>query len=140
MLAAHMRRSRLMALMVTWLTVSLLAYAQAPNTVTVVLCAAALGAGTSAFFVTTSSIIQRDAPPASRGRIMSLNQASMGVSYGIGLMVVGSIGDLSNLRIAFTVAALVMAGAFLLARSRSNTWYPAIDGTPTEPTDRLVAA
>lgn len=140
MLAARMRRSRLMALLIGWLTVSLLAYAQAPNTVTVVLCAAALGAGTSAFFVTTSSIIQRDAPPASRGRIMSLNQASMGVSYGIGLMAIGSIGDLVNLRVAFTVGALAMCGGFLLARSRSNTWYRALDGDHDVATDRLVAA
>ncbi|MFN8020425.1 MAG: MFS transporter [Acidimicrobiales bacterium] len=140
MLAAHMRRSRLLGLLVTWLAVALLAYAHAPNTVTVVACAAVLGAGISAFFVTTSALIQRDAPPASRGRIMSLNQASMGVSYGIGLLTIGSIGDVFDLHVAFTVGAAGMVLAFLLARSRSNTWYRALDGEPLDPAPQLVPA
>ena len=129
-LAAHLRRSRLMAFVIAWLALALLAYSQAPNPVTVVLCAAVLGAGTSAFFVTTSAIVQRDAPPASRGRIMSLNQASMGVSYGIGLMTVGLIGDLVDLRIAFALGAVALVSGFALARRRSNTWTEAIDGEP----------
>ncbi|MFN6120629.1 MAG: MFS transporter, partial [Actinomycetes bacterium] len=140
MLAVRVRRSRMVAIVIGWLAAALLAYATSPNQVAVIACAAVLGAGTSAFFVTVSTIIQRDAPPESRGRIMSLNQASMGVSYGIGLMVIGSIGDLANLRVAFTVGAVALLAGFLVLRHRSNTWYPAIDGDAAESGPRLVSA
>ncbi len=140
MLAVRVRRSRMVAIVIGWLAIALLAYATSPNQVAVIACAAVLGAGTSAFFVTVSTIIQRDAPPESRGRIMSLNQASMGVSYGIGLMVIGSIGDLANLRVAFTVGAVALLAGFLVLRHRSNTWYPAIDGDAAERGPRLVSA
>ncbi len=139
-LTARLRRSRLVSFVIGWLAVSLLAYAAAPGPIAVVVCAAFLGAGTSAFFVTVSTMIQRDAPHESRGRIVSLNQASMGVSYGIGLMVIGAIGDAVDLRIAFVVGATGLVAGFVFARRRSNTWYPAIDGVDVVADRRLVTA
>jgi MFS family permease len=138
MLAARLRRSRLTAVVIGWLALSLVAYASAPDQAVVVVCAALLGAGTSAFFVTVSTMIQRDAPRESRGRIMAMHQASMGVSYGIGLLAIGLIGDLVNLRVAFIVGAIGLACGFVVIRRVSNSWYPAINGDFLEHDGELV--
>ena len=50
-----------------------------------------LGGGWSSMFIALSAVIQRDAPPASRGRVMSLMQATLGVSYGSGLLFIGIV-------------------------------------------------
>jgi MFS family permease len=139
-LAVRLRRTRLTAVIMGWLSLALMAYANAPSQGAVIVCAALLGAGTSAFFVTVSTIIQRDAPSDSRGRIMAMHQASMGVSYGIGLISMGLVGDLVNLRVAFAVGSVGFAVGFLVIRRLSNSWYPAIDGEDVEVDGRLVAA
>ncbi len=140
MLAVRVRRTRLTAVIMGWLSLALMAYANAPGQAAVIVCAALLGAGTSAFFVTVSTIIQRDAPSDSRGRIMAMHQASMGVSYGIGLISIGLIGDLVNLHVAFAIGSVGLAVGFFVIRSLSNSWYPAIDGEDVDVQARLVAA
>ncbi len=108
---------------------ALAAYALAPGAAWVIGIAAVLGASSSSLFITTSAIVQRDAPDASRGRVMSIMQASMGVSYGIGLLVIGSIGDATNLHVAFAAGAALMLVGFGLMTARSRHWREAVDGT-----------
>lgn len=107
---------------------ALLAYAWAPTIVWLVACAAILGGCGGAMFIVTSSIIQRDAPPAGLGRVMSVMQASMGISYGIGLLFIGSLGDLINLHVAFSVGAGLTLASFAALTVRSRNWRTAIDG------------
>ena len=108
---------------------SLLAYALAPTVVLLVVSAAMLGGCVAAMFIMMSSIIQRDAPPNGRGRVMAVMQASMGISYGIGLLFVGSLGDLINLHVAFSIGAALTLLAFGLLTRRSRNWRAAIDGS-----------
>jgi MFS family permease len=107
---------------------SLVAYAAAPSVSWLVACAAVLGGCVAAMFIMSVSIIQRDAPPSGRGRVMAVMQASMGISYGIGLLFIGSLGDVVNLHAAFGIGAALMLVGFLALTLRSRNWRVAVDG------------
>jgi MFS family permease len=103
-------------------------YAAAPNAVSVICASAFLGGAAAGLYITASTIIQRDSPAASRGRVMSVAQSAQGISYGIGLLVIGSIGDATNLHLAFGVGALLLLAGFGLLTLRSRHWRAAVDG------------
>ena len=133
-LAVRMRRSGLMSFIVPSLFISFLLYAQAPNTGVACVAVIGLGAGASSFFVSGMAVAQRDAPAAQRGRVLSLVQTAMGACYGIGIVVMGGLGDLFSLRVAFTVGALAFAaGAIAIVRFFPD-WRAVVDGTFTSPT------
>ncbi len=134
MLAARYGRSTLVGWVAIGVSVALAAYALAPNAAWVIAIAMVLGGGWSSMFIALSAVIQRDAPPASRGRVMSLMQATLGISYGTGLLFIGIIGDSANMRIAFGVGATVGLVGFGLLTLRARNWRAALDG------DERVAA
>ena len=123
------------SVMVHWIVVItaalLTAYAVAPSIPWVVAVVFVLGGAWSSLFITLSAVIQRDAPPASRGRVMSLMQATFGVTYGIGLLFVGVLGDAINLHVAFAVGAAVALLGFWYITIRARNWRAAIDGSET---------
>jgi MFS family permease len=127
MLAVRRRRSELLVGIVTLVSISLVGYAMAPTAVAVAGAAAVLGAGGASLFITSASILQRDAPLQSRGRVMAMMQACMGVSYGIGIMTIGSIGDAIGLRAAFAIGAAGLALGFWALTVRSTRWRAAVD-------------
>ncbi len=137
LLAARHRRSFLVGRLVFALSLALIVYALAPNTAWLIASSAVLGACSAAMFISSSSIIQRDAPSASRGRVMSIMQAAMGISYGIGLLFIGSIADATNLRLAFCVGAALLLVYFAVLTLRSRHWREAIDGTEVLAIDRV---
>jgi MFS family permease len=139
LLAARFSRSFLVARLVFVLASALLVYAIAPSVAWLVVASAVLGAASSSMFISSSAIIQRDAPPASRGRVVSIMQAAMGVSYGIGLLFIGSIGDATNLHLAFGVGSVLLLVGFGVLTARSRNWRAAIDGAELLPTDRVPA-
>ena len=59
---------------------------------------------------------------------MSIMQSAMGISYGIGLLFIGAIGDATNLHLAFGFGAVMMLIGFGLLTLRSRHWRTAIDG------------
>jgi MFS family permease len=118
---------------VGFVSVALLAYAFAPTAVAAAIGAGVLGAGAAAMFVTGSSIVQRDAPPGQRGRVMSIMQACMGFSYGIGIMSIGLLGDIANLHVAFATGAVLLPIGFLALTHRSRHWRHAFDAGDPRP-------
>ncbi len=130
LLANRYGRSVLVGWLAFLVSGALLAYAVAPTIVWATAIAAVLGAGWSGMFIALSAVMQRDAPPASRGRVMSIMQATLGVSYGSGLMLIGLIGDLTSLRVAFASGAVLGLSAFGLLTLRARHWRAAIDGEP----------
>ncbi len=140
LLAARHRRSWLIVRVIWLLTIGLTVYAIAPNRAWLIGCAMVLGAASSGLFISASAIIQRDAPDASRGRVMSIMQASMGVSYGIGLLFIGSIGDALNLHLAFAVGGALLVLGFGALTMRSRGWAVAVDGNDAVPQRELDAA
>ena len=130
MLAARRRRSDLLVHMVAVLSIGLAFYAVAPTVPLVALAAAVLGAGGSSIFITSSTLLQRDAPPESRGRVMAMMQACMGISYGIGILLIGALGDIFDLPTAFLFGAITMPLGFWAFTRRSKAWRLAVDGVP----------
>ena len=137
-LASRYSRSFLVGRLVWVLSGALAVYAIAPNTAWLVVAGALLGGASASMFISTSAIIQRDAPPASRGRVMSIMQASMGVSYGIGLLFIGSIGDATNLHLAFGVGSALLLVGFGALTLRSRNWRAAVDGNEVLAADRAL--
>ena len=127
-LAATRLRSHLIQWIVGVVGVALVAYAFAPTALTAALSVGVLGAGVAAMFVSASSIVQRDAPPERRGRVMALMQACMGVSYGLGLLMISALGDSISLHVAFTVGAVMLPVGFFALTRRSKHWRRAFDG------------
>ena len=127
-LAHRHPRSFLIGRLIVMLALALGMYAVAPNAIWVVAASALLGGAGAGFFIASSAIIQRDAPAVSRGRVMSIMQAAMGISYGVGLLFIGSIGDATNLHLAFGVGAILLLVGFGLLTLRSRHWRTAVDG------------
>ncbi|HEX9260787.1 MAG TPA: MFS transporter [Acidimicrobiales bacterium] len=130
-LAVRWGKSRLLGRAIVYSSGALLFYALAPTAGTVAAAAALLGVGASTLFITSSSVVQRDAPPDKRGRVMSLMQASLGLSYGVGLLATGIIGDSASLQVAFAIGAVAMVAGFALFAWASPRWADAYDGTLT---------
>ena len=127
-LAHRHPRSLLIGRLIVVLAFALGLYAVAPNAIWVVAASALLGGAGAGFFIASSAIIQRDAPAVSRGRVMSIMQAAMGISYGLGLLFIGSIGDATNLHLAFGIGAILLLVGFGLLTLRSRHWRTAVDG------------
>ena len=137
MLVARHKRSFLLPRLVVFVSCALALYAVAPTVGVLIGASALLGAGSASLFISASAIIQRDAPAASRGRVMSIMQASMGISYGIGLLVIGSIGDATNLHAAFGTGSVLLLIGFGVLTWRSRSWREAIDGDSVALPDRV---
>lgn len=127
-LAQRFDRSTLVVGTVATASTLLIAYAAAPTLPVLVAVIFVLGGAWSSLFITLSAVIQRDAPPASRGRVMSLMQATFGITYGVGLLFIGAIGDLINLHVAFATGAVIGVSGFWLLTLRARNWRAAIDG------------
>jgi MFS family permease len=121
-------RSLLLGRLVVMAAVGLGLYAAAPDAIWVVCAAALLGGSAAGLYITSSTIVQRDAPAGSRGRVMSIMQSASGVAYGIGLLFVGTIGDAINLHVAFGVGAVLLVVGFGVLTMRSRHWRAAVDG------------
>ncbi len=129
-LAQRYPRSTLVVGSVVSAGTMLVAYAVAPNLGFVVAAIFVLGGTWSSLFISLSAVIQRDAPLESRGRVMSLMQATFGITYGIGLLAIGVLGDLTNLHIAFSTGAVIAVAGFAVITRRARNWRAAIDGHP----------
>ena len=126
-LAARYRRSFLVGRLMFVLSGALVFYALASGVPWLVAASALLGAASSSMFISSSAVIQRDAPDASRGRVMSIMQASMGVSYGVGLLFIGTVADAVNLPVAFLIGSVLLLVGFGLLTRRSPHWRTAFD-------------
>ena len=122
LLAHRHPRSLLVGRLIMMSALGLGLYAAAPNAAWVVCASGLLGGAASGFYISSSTIVQRDSPPGSRGRVMSIMLSAQGVSYGIGLMFIGSIGDAVNLHLAFGVGAVLLLAGFGLITLRSRHW------------------
>jgi MFS family permease len=128
MLARTRRRSTLLPGVLFSVTLLLLGFALAPSRLAALLIIVPLGGAAAATFVTVTAIVQRDAPPASRGRVMAMTQACQGSAYGVGLLLVGIIGDAASLRWAFGLGAVAMMAVMLVMARVRNDWRTVIDG------------
>jgi MFS family permease len=95
---------------------------------------AVMGLGTALWFSTIQVTSQRDAAPESRARVMSLVQASFGISYGFGLLVIGRLGDMFGLRPVCVGAAICGLLGTIAVQRAHPTWRRMIDHGADAPT------
>jgi MFS family permease len=131
LLAHRHPRSLLVGRLIMMSAIGLGLYAAAPSAVWVVCASALLGGAAAGLYISASTIVQRDSPAGCRGMVMSIMQSAKGVSYGIGLLFIGSIGDATNLHLAFGVGATLLLVGFGLLTLRSRHWRAAVDGHET---------
>ena len=120
-------RSRIMVVVAALLVVSYISYALAPSGAFAAICVVGLGACSASTFTTMVYIVQRDAPHAQRGRVLSILQALVGFSYGIGILSLGVVGDAYGLRVAFGLSAGMVAVMIVLLVRRLPDWRNSID-------------
>ncbi len=120
-------RSRIMVVVAAVLVTSYLSYALAPTAAFAAVSVIGLGACTASTFTTMMYIVQRDAPHAQRGRVMSILQALVGFSYGIGILWLGMVGDAAGLRVAFAISAGMVGLMTVLLARRLPDWRNSID-------------
>jgi MFS family permease len=141
--AARRGRGHTVQIAIVGLIVAYGVYALAPTTWVAGVAVMCMGAGSASLFTSGMAIVQRDAPAGERGRILSITQAAMGFCYGIGILWISVIGDLTNMRIAFLAACAVAAGLSVVAVSIAPRWRSVLDGDLAqgpEPGPLLAAA
>jgi MFS family permease len=125
-LAVRRSRANLVVISTSILVTAYLVYALAPTAVVAGVAVMWMGAGSASVFVSSMAIVQRDATAGERGRILSITHAAMGLCYGV--LWIGVVGDVVNLRVAFGLAAAVAVTASVFAARRTPGWRSVIDG------------
>jgi MFS family permease len=140
-LAHRFGRGQMVLLAMSWLITAFALYALAPTAVFAGVVVACMGAGSASVFTACLSVIQRDAPAAERGRILSIMHAANGFFYGIGVLWISVLGDWIDLRTAFLASAglaMALLGAFAFT---APSWRSVFDDTrhPVESTEPALA-
>lgn len=95
---------------------ALVAYGMAPGVWSMAAALAVVGGCYMGSMSTFSTIGQTKAPQESRGRVMAINNATLGVLYPVGAVLQGALGDRVGLRTVTVASGLVMVAAMLLTR------------------------
>ncbi|MFZ4721087.1 MAG: MFS transporter [Ilumatobacteraceae bacterium] len=95
---------------------ALVAYGLAPNIWWMAPALAVVGAAYMGCLSTFSTIGQTRAPDSARGRVMAINNATLGVLYPIGAVAQGALGDRVGLRTVTVGAGVLMLLVMLAVR------------------------
>jgi MFS family permease len=95
---------------------ALVLYGLAPNLWWMVPALALVGAAYMGCMSTFSTIGQTRAPEGTRGRVMAINNATLGILYPIGAVVQGALGDRIGLRWVTVGSGVVMIIVMLSVR------------------------
>ncbi len=121
-LVARFGRPKVAAALLACSTAMMVAYANAPTVTTAALAVGLLGVCFIGGHICVMSVVPRDSPPGARGRIASLQSATMGLMYSTGVIWMGALGDATSLRVSLTLggcaAALLLAWSLLRQRER----------------------
>lgn len=127
-IASRRGRGHTVSVAVSGMLVAYAVYALAPTTVVAGVAIVCMGAGSASIFTSGMAIVQRDAPAGQRGRVLSITQAAIGFSYGIGVLWISIVGDWANMRVALLAAALAAASLTAIAMLRTPQWRDVLDG------------
>ncbi len=135
----HFRRSTVVTVILSTIAVLAPLHQYTPSWITTGLVVFLMGAGMAMVQSVFGSVVQRDAPPSHRGRVLSWYQGAVGLAYGVGLLGMGMLSDRYGLRTTFVLSGIIVATVVVLAR-RSPMWTDAIDGIEPSVPEPVVAA
>ena len=102
-------------------------YALAPSIVLATVALAAVGAGYIGILSGLGTVVQLRAPPALRGRVLSLYMVALGTVYPIGAVIQGALGDRFGLRTVTAACAGVFVALVVVVRTTSPASVAALD-------------
>lgn len=103
-------------------TISYFCFALAPTVPLALLGVFGLGAALASLFTSLMAMVQRQAPDAERGRVLSIMHGATGFSYGLGTIWLGTVGDLFDIRTAYAIAATVLIVELIALKRRFPDW------------------
>jgi predicted MFS family arabinose efflux permease len=124
-LLGRARRSSLITVYLLAVAALLPLHAVVPLPVAMVVVAG-IGAGAASMFAAFGGVVQRDAPAAHRGRVLSWYQGAIGLAYGLALWLQGSFADRYGLVPLFAIGGALTAVVVVVAR-RTPGWVAAMD-------------
>jgi MFS family permease len=86
----------------------------------------ALGMASVGLFVSLGAMFQRDAPEHARARIVSIQSASLGICYGIGVLTAGRLADRFSLGVVHATNAVVFLVGVLLSVTLLRTQWAVV--------------
>jgi MFS family permease len=95
---------------------ALVLYGMAPNLVLMLPALAVVGGCYMGSLSTFSTIGQTRAPQEARGRVMAINNATLGVLYPIGAVAQGALGDRFGLRLVTVASGVLLAVGMVAVR------------------------
>jgi MFS family permease len=107
-LALRFGRGRVLIADLVAVCVALVAYAASPTLPVAVITLTAVGAIYIGVLSGLSTVVQLQAPPEYRGRILSLYLVALGVVYPIGALIQGPVADAVGLPVTSAVAPLLL--------------------------------
>jgi MFS family permease len=112
---------------------ALVLYGSAPNLALMLPALAVVGGCYMGSLSTFSTIGQTKAPPEARGRVMAINNATLGVLYPVGAVVQGTLGDRFGLRVVTVGSGVLLAAGMVAVRLiRPGYTAPLEDSAPLE--------
>jgi MFS family permease len=140
-LARYFGRAKVLVALVLGGALSMLVASQLHGPVAALAVAFAFGATATPGFVLIGGVVQRDAPEALRGRIISIQGAMVGLVFGIMAPVSGWLADqFWGLRTQLVVSGVVLAAVVIGAVVLHPEWAAFIDGNDPLPTRQELRA
>jgi MFS family permease len=125
-LVAHVGRPRALVFGAILCALSLVGYSQARSPIAAYPFAACLGGGALVYFVLLGALMQRDAPEFARARIISIQQAVIGVTYGASVVSAGALGDRVGLRPVLLGSAILFGIMIVIAVGPLRSWWSVV--------------
>jgi MFS family permease len=134
-LSHRFRRERTVLGISAGSSISLLLYVVAPAPWVGIVMVFLLGAFVTMIFTSLMGVLHRDAPEDLRGRISALMMATLGISYTIGVLVVGAVGDSWSLGPVLAICSVAFLAFMGLSRALDGDAWRVLDH-PTAPLAR----
>lgn len=141
-LVATIGRSRAIVISAVVSSAALFGYSQSTNRWVTFPFVLLLGMSSIGLFVSLGAIFQRDAPEHARARIMSIQSASLGTCYGIGVLTAGRLADRYGLSVVHASDAVIfISGVLLSVVFLRKHWAAVSHGDPTaRRTERVLGS
>jgi MFS family permease len=134
----RVRRSTVITVALSGAAALVAVHAQLPFVWLTMAAFALMGAASATMFAAFSGVVQRDAPVAQRGRVLSWQQGTGGLAYGAGLFAQGALADVVGL-VPLFVGAGVLTAAVVVACRVAPRWASVVDAETIGPAHAVPA-
>jgi MFS family permease len=136
-MVARIGRSRVLTMLPLMAAVSMTLAAHAHSAALAAVALAGFGASSPVSFISAGAVVQRDAPEAFRGRIVSIYAAVVGLGFGIFSIADGFLADkVFGLRNTLQIGAIALALVVVALNTVWRSWRRTVNGPDPLPSWR----